>query len=256
MKIKRFKRICKFCNKEYLATDVKGNVCDECRKPKFCKCGCGRLVKGPGHLYYRGHANKGKTYKEIYGTDNPKCGFKKGEENIAKREDIKKKISKGVRESYTPELKKKRSEQIKNEKWQIYSKVSQRLFFEVLNKVENKDKIYFAKLNKEFNIWCEKENRLYSYDFVDTKRKRVIEFNGDLWHANPAVFKEDDKPNPKDKNITAKEIWEKEKSKLDFIKSLGFKTLVIWHSEYKENKEDVIDKCVNFLNNDRDNKNF
>lgn len=37
--------------------------------------------------------NKGKTYKEIYGTDEPGCGFKSGDENAAKRPEVRKKIS-------------------------------------------------------------------------------------------------------------------------------------------------------------------
>lgn len=53
--------------------------------------------------YIQGHKsllNKGKTYKEIYGTDNPGCGYQKGENNIATRSEIREKISKGVIKSY------------------------------------------------------------------------------------------------------------------------------------------------------------
>lgn len=54
---------------------------------------------------------KGKTYLEIYGTLTPSCGYQKGSKNIAKRTDIRKKISKGVKNSYTPELLQKRREE-------------------------------------------------------------------------------------------------------------------------------------------------
>ena len=57
---------------------------------------------------------KGKTYEEIYGTSNPACGFKKGDKNIAKNPEIRKKISEGVTKSYTEELRKQRSEQAYN----------------------------------------------------------------------------------------------------------------------------------------------
>ena len=53
--------------------------------------------------YILGHKsleNKGKTYKEIYGTDNPGCGYQKGEANIATRPEIREKIKVGVLKSY------------------------------------------------------------------------------------------------------------------------------------------------------------
>lgn len=48
----------------------------------------------------RPNPNKGKTYFEIYGERKVKCGFQKGENNIAKRPEIREKISIGVRKSY------------------------------------------------------------------------------------------------------------------------------------------------------------
>ncbi len=57
---------------------------------------------------------EGKSYQQIYGTSNPKCGFKKGEGNVAKRPEVRKKISKGVTKSYTPELRAKRARQFLN----------------------------------------------------------------------------------------------------------------------------------------------
>jgi hypothetical protein len=61
----------------------------------------------------KGHKSKlkGKTYKEIYGDKKVKCGFQRGDKNIAKQAEIRKKISDGVKASYTPELKQLRSEQ-------------------------------------------------------------------------------------------------------------------------------------------------
>lgn len=107
------KRICKICNITYMAADVKGNICYDCKKPTKCLCGCGNFVKKPGGGYYSNHGKKGKTYKEIYGTDNPKCGFKTGKDNIAKNPEIRKKLSEGVKKSYTPELRELRAKHLK-----------------------------------------------------------------------------------------------------------------------------------------------
>lgn len=58
-------------------------------------CGNGKCVGESNAL-----KTKGKTYKEIYGDRIVRCGFQKGQDNIAKRQDIRKKISIGVRNSY------------------------------------------------------------------------------------------------------------------------------------------------------------
>lgn len=132
-----------------------------------------------------------------------------------------------------------------------YSKISQDLFYVLLHEYEinDRDKIYFATHNKEFKL--EKENGgLWIYDFTDTINKKIIEFNGDMFHANPIKYNSDDNPNPFKKNINAKEIWNKDKLKLNIAKKHGFEVLVIWDSEYRwGNKQEVINKCINFLKN-------
>ena len=55
--------------------------------------------------------NKGKTYKEIFGNQKTKCGFQKGELNVAKNPLIRRKISISVANSYTPELREIRRQQ-------------------------------------------------------------------------------------------------------------------------------------------------
>jgi hypothetical protein len=76
---------------------------------------------------------------------------------------------------------------------------------------------------------------------------KIIEFNGDCWHANPETYKSDDKPNPLNADLTAAEIWAKDAAKLRFYESKGYAMLTIWNSEYKRNKVGVIEKCLTFL---------
>jgi hypothetical protein len=77
--------------------------------------------------------------------------------------------------------------------------------------------------------------------------KKIIEFNGDYWHCNPNVY------NPEDFNLslqcTAKEKWDFDKFKNEMIEKEGYQVLTIWESEYNENPEKTIEKCINFLNN-------
>jgi hypothetical protein len=70
-----------------------------------------------------------------------------------------------------------------------------------------------------------------------------------MFHGNPNKYKADDYPHPFRKTITAQEMWDKDKRKLDIAIENGFDVLVIWDSEYRwGNKQEIINKCVDFLN--------
>jgi ribosomal protein S16 len=130
-----------------------------------------------------------------------------------------------------------------------FSKISQDLFYKILETydISDRNKVYFATHNKEFKI-DKKEGGVWLYDFTDIKNKRIIEFHGDMFHGNPKKYKSFDNPHPFRKCITAKEIWDKDKLKLNVAIEEGFKVLVIWDSEYRwGNKQEIVNKCVNFL---------
>jgi hypothetical protein len=133
-----------------------------------------------------------------------------------------------------------------------YSKISQELFYNLLKNydIENSDmsKVYFATKNKEYFISLKNEG-FFIYDFVDLNNKKIIEFNGDLYHANPNIYEENDYPHPYYKNNgpSALETWNKDKLKIDIAKENGFDVLVVWDSEYRKDKNKVIEKCLNFL---------
>lgn len=80
-------------------------------------------------------------------------------------------------------------------------------------------------------------------------RGKIIEFNGDLFHANPSRFTATDTPHPYNKSITAKEIWDNDNLRLEYYKSKKYKVLVIWESEYRQNPTETIKQCIQFLTN-------
>lgn len=131
-----------------------------------------------------------------------------------------------------------------------YSAISQKLFYEILDHYDviDKSEIFFATHNKEYVL--EKENGgVWLYDFTDLKNKKIIEYHGDDYHGNPKKYKADDYPNPFRKDLTAQEIWDKDKRKFDIAYKHGFEILTIWDSEYRwGNKQEIIDKCLIFLN--------
>jgi hypothetical protein len=133
-----------------------------------------------------------------------------------------------------------------------YSKISQELFYNILETYDigYKDKIKFATHNGEFKL-DNPSGGVYIYDFIDVINKKIIEYNGDMYHANPKKYKKTDTPHPYRKNKTSSEIWESDKNKLITAKNNGYEVLVIWDSEYRwGNKENVINKCIKFLKNE------
>ena len=89
----------------------------------------------------------------------------------------------------------------------------------------------------------DKDGNHYAYDFCHNKK--IIEFNGDYWHMNPKIYKANDIN--KTKKLTAQEVWDFDKRKMDCAEEHGYKVLYIWESEYNESRSAVIKKCMDFL---------
>ena len=89
----------------------------------------------------------------------------------------------------------------------------------------------------------DKNGNHYAYDFYHNKK--IIEFNGDYWHMNPKIYKANDIN--KTKKLTAQEVWDFDKRKLECAEEHGYKVLYIWESEYNESRSAVIKKCMEFL---------
>jgi len=98
--------------------------------------------------------------------------------------------------------------------------------------------------NHQFYKYFKDLKKTFAYDFVFNKK--VIEYNGDYWHCNPKIY--DKNFFNKNKKMSSEEIWEYDKIKIDSIVKEGYEVLVIWESDYKENKELAIQKCINFIN--------
>lgn len=72
----------------------------------------------------------------------------------------------------------------------------------------------------------------FFYDFLITNEKLIIEVNGDYWHANPEIYKQNDILHfPNNVYKTANEIWEKDKIKKELANFNGYKLIYIWEKE-------------------------
>lgn len=117
------------------------------------------------------------------------------------------------------------------------------LFIEdLLNTINDKEieNNHYSQISKNHQLCIES----YRYDF--SYNNHIIEFNGDYWHANPNIYNEHDFIERKDSE--AWEIWKKDSYKIKTAESYGYKVLVVWESEYNENKENTIQKCIDFIN--------
>lgn len=83
----------------------------------------------------------------------------------------------------------------------------------------------------------------YIYDIF--KDGKIIEYNGDFWHANPNIYNESFY-NPISK-MSAEDIWQKESHKEYVAKSHGYEIMKVWENDYKKDPEKEIQKCINFL---------
>ena len=124
-----------------------------------------------------------------------------------------------------------------------YSKISQELFKILENKLNNDNVIFYATKNHEISLYNEQYHEKYLYDFC--YNKKIIEYNGDYWHANPTIYDENDEVR---KDITAKQIWEYDQRKINFAKAHGYQILVIWDKDYVHDKIKIINICIDFLN--------
>lgn len=105
------------------------------------------------------------------------------------------------------------------------------------------EKLEYTTFTKPFGKWIDKLN---SYVIYDIKHKDcIIEFNGDYWHANPNLYKDDAIIRGK----KAIEIQQRDLLKIQTAKELGFRTLIVWESEYKSNKEKIINEVVKWMQN-------
>lgn len=119
------------------------------------------------------------------------------------------------------------------------------IFFEELiqNNIFDGHEIYFNKHPMEYNVGG------YRLDFYDKTLNLVIEFYGDFWHMNPRIYKIDDSIYIWGKETIAKNKWENDKSRLEYIQStLKCKSIIIWESAIALNKNKTIEQIIDIIN--------
>lgn len=140
---------------------------------------------------------------------------------------------------------KKRFELVRNK---AYSKISQILFKQIDKKLgEYSANSKYAEKNFEqvINIFFDDGKcKACRPDYI--LNTKIIEFNGDFWHANPKYYGPNDTPDRK-KHDKASDIWQADALRKEALEKLGYKVKVVWESDFYENPDKVINDCVQFL---------
>lgn len=80
------------------------------------------------------------------------------------------------------------------------------------------------------------------YDIYIAELNMLIEFNGDYWHCNPKKYNAN-YFNAR-RNMTAKDIWDRDAEKEKLAIKSGYNFLTIWELDYKKNKKIIFSKII------------
>ena len=90
-------------------------------------------------------------------------------------------------------------------------------------------------------------NRFHQVDVL-LDDKKIIEVNGTYHHADPRKYEPNKIITLHRKQITAKQVWTEEKTKLDKIRNLGYQILIVWQIDIEKNMTKTQEDILNFIN--------
>lgn len=120
-----------------------------------------------------------------------------------------------------------------------YSKISQKLFWEIYNVIKSHEidnDLFFAEfncgekstVNSEYSLKLTKTS--IKPDFFILSKKKIIEFDGDYWHSEK------------------RSALQRDVERDNLIISNGYSVYHVKEKDYKTNPQKVIQECVGFLN--------
>lgn len=129
----------------------------------------------------------------------------------------------------------------------LSSKIADCFFANLLSRIDfiNINDIWCSFNKKERCIYHAKKRYFYDFTVISNSNKKIIEFNGDYWHANPIKYNENDYVNA----VRVGDIWKEYEKKVNIAKEYGYEVLVIWENEIQSpvGLETNIERCLSFL---------
>lgn len=138
-----------------------------------------------------------------------------------------------------------RWEEYSIKRYNPYSQISQELFKMLDEHISKKYTTYYATKNGEWFV--RGKNQLYYLDYFIKELNICIEFNGNAWHGNPNMFNPNDHCHPIYRDITAKDLQNKDKKRIAELKKNGITTYIIWEADFNPKQFDPIKYIYNIL---------
>jgi hypothetical protein len=87
------------------------------------------------------------------------------------------------------------------------------------------------------------------FDYGNLDKKKLIEFYGTYWHADPRFFNKNDIISQKKQ--TAQQIQSRDQAKRTYAINLGYSVFVIWEHDWYKNKQNLLTNIVKWWNNEK-----
>lgn len=84
------------------------------------------------------------------------------------------------------------------------------------------------------------------FDYGSIEKRKLIEFYGTYWHADPRFF--DSSKFFNQKKMTAKKIWARDQAKRSYATNQGYQVFVIWEHDWCKNKEKTVNNIIRWWN--------
>ena len=139
-----------------------------------------------------------------------------------------------------------RWEEFSIKRYNPYSQISQTLFNMLDEHISQKYTTYYATKN-DGEWFVRGRKQVYYLDYFIKELNICIEFNGNAWHGNPKLFKPGDHCHPIYKELTARDLQNKDKERIKELKDKGITTHVIWEADFNPKQFDAIKYIYNEL---------
>ncbi len=112
------------------------------------------------------------------------------------------------------------------------------------SELQEKSGLELSYGDNEMCVYCPKAMKNIWVDCYHKPSKKIIEFYGEYWHASPHKYVSESVVMG---SKTAADIWAKDAIREQHLRDSGYKLLVIWEHEYRENPDLVFGKCLGFM---------
>lgn len=76
---------------------------------------------------------------------------------------------------------------------------------------------------------------------------KIIEVNGDFWHANPSKYKADDVLQRGTYKTLAANKWKRDAYKAKVANDRGYEVMIVWESDFYADQDSTIERCIAWL---------